>query len=278
MASLGQLRNELKRLANPRQAKNLQRFFKTGKGEYGEGDVFIGLKVPQERILAKKYSGLDLKDVQELMKSKIHEERMIALFILMDKYKNTNHKRICFHFYIKNMKYINNWDLVDLSAPTIVGQHLLNLAQQPRLLDDDRQFFLIKRLISASLNKNRHQTETQPIFNSSKSGLLRPIGILELLAKSENIWERRIGVLATFWFIKNNEFTESLKLAEMLLKDEHDLIHKAVGWMLREIGKRELKVEVEFLEKHYKIMPRTMLRYAIEKFPEKQRQKYLKKD
>jgi 3-methyladenine DNA glycosylase AlkD len=275
---LKQLQREIKKLANPQKEKLLQRFFKTGKGEYAEGDIFLGIMVPQSRKLAKKYADLNIKQLTELIRSKIHEERLIALFILINKYKTTNHKNICFHFYIKNMKYINNWDLVDLSAPNIVGEHLLNsksLAPQPRFADVVRQSSVKPSLVSASLSKSRQQTGTQPTFNSSESGLLRPIDILESLAKSENIWERRIAVLATFQFIKNNKFAESLEIAKILLQDKHDLIHKAVGWMLREIGKRDQAVEIEFLNKYYEKMPRTMLRYAIEKFPEELRQDYL---
>lgn len=226
------LKKELKKMADPKRAKLLQGYFKTGKGEYGEGDIFLGLTVPKLREIAEKYDSLDIKQLKELIQSKIHEERMTALFILVDKYKTTNHKKIIFHFYLRNTKYINNWDLVDLSAPNIVGIHLLD--------------------------KNRK--------------------ILYGLAKSESIWERRIAVLATFQFIKNNQFDESLKIAEMLLFDDHDLIQKAVGWMLREVGKRDLKTEIEFLNKHCRKMPRTMLRYAIERFPQRLRMSYLKKN
>lgn len=233
MISINSLRKELKEKYDPERARHSARFFKTGKGEYGEGDVFFGLTVPEQREIAKKYYELNIKQLQELMNSEVHEERMIALFILMNKYKTTNHKKIIFHFYMKNAQAgrINNWDLIDLSAPTIVGTHLL---------DKDR-------------------------------------GILYELAKSNNLWERRIAVLATFMFIKYDQFEDSLKIAKILLDDEHDLIHKAVGWMLREIGKRDLKEEEKFLKKHYEKMPRTMLRYAIEKFDEKKRKAYLEK-
>ncbi len=227
--NLTQLNHELDKLKNPAKAKNLQRFFKTGKGQYGEGDIFLGIMVPRSRKIAKKYSCLDLRDLKKLIESKYHEKRLIALFILINKYNTTNHKKIIFHFYIKNIKNINNWDLVDLSAPNIVGLHLL---------DKDRK-------------------------------------ILYELAKSQNIWEKRIAILATFWFIKNMQFNDSLRIAKILLKDKHDLIHKAVGWMLREIGKRDLNKEVEFLNKYYKEMPRTMLRYAIEKFTPADRKSYL---
>lgn len=238
MDKIIELRKELRAIADTERARDLQRFFKTGIGEYGEGDVFLGITVPQLREIAKKYYSLDIKQLRELIESKFHEERMICLFILINKYKATNHKKIIFHFYIKNTKYINNWDLVDLSAPNIVGEHLLSLS-------------------------------------SSESGLPRINNVLLKLTKSENIWERRIAVLATFQFIKNNQFDESLKIAKMLLNDKHDLIHKAVGWMLREVGKKDLQTEEKFLKKYYKKMPRTMLRYAIEKFPKDKRMAYL---
>ena len=228
---LNQLKIDLLKLKNPKKAKLLQGFFKTKRGEYGEGDVFLGISVPELRKIAKKYYGLDLKQLKELIQSKIHEHRMIALFILTHKYKTTNHKKIICHFYLKNTKNINNWDLIDLSAPKILGEHLL---------DKDRK-------------------------------------ILYQLANSENIWEKRIAILSTFAFIKNNQFNDSLKIAKILLKDKHDLIHKAVGWMLREIGKRNQDIEENFLNKYHKTMPRTMLRYAIEKFPEKERRHYLGK-
>jgi len=225
------IKKDLQKLANPKQAKLLQRFFKTGKGEYGEGDIFLGIKVPEQRKIAKKYSDLTLKYIQELLSSKIHEHRLVALFILVDKYKQAKNKKELVDFYLKNTKYINNWDLVDLSAPNIVGDYLL---------DKDKS-------------------------------------ILYKLAKSDNLWEKRIAVLATFAFIKDNQFEDAFKISEILLKDNHDLIHKAVGWMLREIGKRNLEAEERFLNNHYKKMPRTMLRYAIERFPESKRKYYLKK-
>ncbi len=231
MYSLNELRKELNAKKNSKRAKLLSRYFKTGKGEYAEGDKFLGINVPELRKITKKYHDLDLRQIKELIKSKIHEHRMIALFILMHKYKSTNHKKIICHFYLKNTKSINNWDLVDLSAPNIIGVHLL---------DKDKS-------------------------------------ILYKLAKSDNLWERRIAVLSTFTFIKNRQFDDSLKIAEILLNDEHDLIHKAVGWMLREIGKRDMNAEEVFLKRHCAAMPRTMLRYAIEKFPQEKRKLYLAK-
>jgi 3-methyladenine DNA glycosylase AlkD len=217
--------DELESLKNPKKAKDLQRFFKTGKGEYGEGDIFLGIVVPLQRRVAKKYSDLSLADLQKLLDKKIHEFRLTALFILTEKELN---KEI-FDFYLRNTKNINNWDLVDLSAPKILGEYLINKDKK----------------------------------------------ILYKLAGSKSLWERRIAVLATFTFIDHNDFRDSLKIAEKLINDEHDLIHKAAGWGLREVGKRDLKTEEDFLKKYYKKMPRTMLRYAIEKFPEKKRRAYL---
>ncbi|MAG45746.1 MAG: DNA alkylation repair protein [Nanoarchaeota archaeon] len=228
---LSQLQAELKSLENPEKAKIYQRFFKTGKGEYGEGDIFLGLTVPQQRQIAKKYPKLSLEKIQELLKSKIHEERVVALMILKHKYQKDSNKKEIIDFYLKNTENINNWDLVDGSAPYILGNYLL---------DKDRQ----------------------PLYD---------------LAISENLWGKRISIISTFEFIKNDQFEDTIKISEILLKDTHDLIHKAVGWMLRELGKKDQSLLEEFLNKHTKNMPRTMLRYAIEKFEETKRQYYLKK-
>ena len=218
---------EFKELENKEKAKIMQGFFKTGKDQYGEGDIFLGLTVPQQRKLAEKYKNLQLKELQELLNSKVHEHRLTALIILTIQYKNN--KEEIFNFYINNTKNINNWDLVDVTAPNIVGKYLL---------DKERT-------------------------------------ILYKLANSNHLWEKRISIISTFEFIRNNQFDDTLKISEILLKDNHDLIHKAVGWMLREIGKRNKEVEVKFLKENYKKMPRTMLRYAIEKFPEKERKEFL---
>ena len=232
MESLQALKNELKRNANQGKALFLMRYFKTGPGEYGEGDIFLGLTVPVIRKIAKKYYNLELETVESLLHSKFHEERLAAIFILVYSFEKSKEemKRKSFNIYLKNTKYINNWDLVDLSAGRIIGQYLQGKSKK----------------------------------------------ILYKLAKSKNIWERRIAIMATFAFIKNNNFKETLTIAEKLLSDKHDLIHKAVGWMLREIGKGNLKIEENFLKKYYKRMPRTMLRYAIEKFAERKRKLYLK--
>jgi len=227
---LNDLKSDLRKASNPEKAKLLQRFFKTGKGEYGEGDIFIGVVVPETRKVAVKHKYLGLKDIESLLKSKIHEERLCALLLLVHNYQKHKEKRTeIFNFYLKNTKYINNWDLVDLSAHQIVGHFL---------------------------------------FDKNKS-------IIYKLASSSNLWEKRISIISTFYFIKMGQFSDSLRLAEILLNDKHDLIHKAVGWMLREIGKKDLETLECFLKFHYKSMPRTMLRYAIEKFPEKQRRAYL---
>ena len=232
--SLQDLKKEFSKLKDNKKAGLLQRFFKTGKGEYAEGDVFLGIVVPKQRVLVKKYWNLlDLKDIQGLLNSKVHEHRLTALLILVRQFHNYPEKREkIFKLYLANTKNINNWDLVDLSAPNIVGSYLL---------DKDRS-------------------------------------ILYKLANSSHLWERRIAVLSTFMFIREKQFDDSLKIAEILLKDKHDLIHKAMGWMLREIGKRDVKILEDFLKKHHKTMPRTMLRYAIEKFPEKTRKAYLNGD
>lgn len=222
---------ELKTAGDQTKATVLGRFFKTGKGQYGEGDIFLGVYVPIQRQIAKKYSALSLTDLQTLLDSKIHEHRTGALFILCDQFKKADEKakEKLFKFYIKNSKSINNWDLVDLSAPNIVGEWLLK---------KDRK-------------------------------------ILYKLANSKNLWEKRIAIVSTLTFIRAKELDDTLKISEILLSDNHDLIHKAVGWMLREAGKRDEKKLRKFLDKHAVKMPRTMLRYSIEKFNEPTRKYYL---
>jgi 3-methyladenine DNA glycosylase AlkD len=228
---LKEIKSDLKKLADHEKAKILQGFFKTGKGEYGEGDIFLGIRVGDTRAVAKKYKDMPLSEIKELLKSKIHEHRQVALFILIEKYKKADEKgkKKIYDFYWKNSKKVNNWDLVDLSADKIVGDYLF---------DKDKK-------------------------------------LLYKLARSKNLWEKRISIIATFHFIKNGKFDDTLRISKILLNDEHDLIHKAVGWMLREIGKRDQKVEEKFLKKHYKKMPRTMLRYAIERFDDKKRKFYM---
>ncbi len=229
--SLSTFRKDVKKLSNPEKAQFLQRFFKTGKGEYAEGDIFLGIVVPVQRQIAKKFKELSFDGLKELITSKYHEERLIALLILVERFKKAdeNEKGKIVKFYLDYRKGINNWDLVDLSAPKILGEYLLD--------------------------KNR--------------------SLLFKFAKSNDLWEKRIAVLSTFAFIKKKDFSDALKIFEILLNDKHDLIHKAVGWMLREIGKIDLKTEEKFLKKFYKTIPRTMLRYAIEKFPEIKRKAYL---
>ncbi len=228
------LRKDVQALANPKKAKLVQGYFKTGPGQYGEGDIFLGLTVPQSRSIAVKYKDLAYLEISALLKSKNHEERFIALVILIHNYKYGNEKdrKKTYNFYLKHLRYINNWDLVDLSAHSILGAWLM---------DKDRKMLL-------------------------------------KLATSKNLWSRRIAVVATYHFIKYQKSSAwTFKIAEMLLNDKHDLIHKAIGWMLREIGKNISHEEEEiFLKKHYKQMPRTMLRYAIEHFDPALRQAYMK--
>jgi 3-methyladenine DNA glycosylase AlkD len=258
---------ELKKLSDPVRAKHSQGFFKTAKGEYGEGDIFLGITMPLLRTVSRKYTHLDLKDLEKLLYSKIHEHRMIALLITVLQYKKLpeipksrseslssakltedSHPRGKAHlqgkvptqsesrekiydFYIKHSKQINNWDLVDVNVPHVVGDYLLN---------HDRS-------------------------------------ILYKFALSKNLWQRRISVLACFAFIRQKDFKDAIAISKILLTDKHDLIHKAVGWMLREIGKRDEKTLTDFLDTYCLKMPRTMLRYSIERLPEPKRLNYLKK-
>lgn len=226
------IRARLRALASPATAKISQRFFKTGPGEYGEGDQFIGIRVPVLRRLAREFGGTPLAELAKLIRSPIHEVRLLALIILVNQFARADaaeQGRIC-RLYLRHARFINNWDLVDTSAPQIVGGYLES----------------------------------------------RPRVVLFRLAKSKLLWERRIAVLATFHFIRQGDYTVTLRLAKMLLRDPHDLMHKAVGWMLREIGKRDVAVLREFLQQHAGQMPRTMLRYAIEKFSARERQLFLR--
>lgn len=218
--------------ADPKQAEILQRFFKTKEGEYGAGDIFLWLKVPVQRTIAKKYVDLDFATLQEMLDAKIHEYRLTALLILVlrNGKAKPDMKDQIFDFYVKNTKNINNRDLVDLTAPNVVWNYLLE----------------------------------------------RDKKLLYKFAKSKNIRERRIAMVSTYTFLRVGEYEDTFNLAEILLHDTHDLIHKAVGWMLREVGKRSQFEEEKFLKLHYKTMPRTMLRYAIERFEEGKRQRYLK--
>lgn len=233
-SSVALINSEMLAIANPAKARLLSGFFKTGKGEYGEGDFFLGITVPQTRAVAKKHKGITLSETGALLKSRFHEVRLLSLLILVEKFRTgTEAEREKIHsFYLKHARFINNWDLVDLSAPKIIGNYLLG-------------------------RKNRK--------------------ILYSLASSPNLWERRISIISTLAFIRNGDFADALSISEMLLKDKHDLIHKALGWMLREVWKRDSAAAESFLKKHAGKLPRTTLRYAIEKMGEKRRKSYLEK-
>ena len=231
MSIIKSIYKELEELSNKKIASHSYQFFKAYPGGYGEGDKFLGIRVPILRGISKKYRTITLEDIEKLIISEYHEIRLLSLFILVlhfKKAKEDEQKTIC-DFYLRHTEYINNWDLVDSSAHYILG---------PYLIDKDKQ-------------------------------------VLYQMAKSTLLWDRRIGMMTTFHFIKQGQFNDALNIAEILVNDNHDLIHKAVGWMLREIGNRDRKVEEEFLEKYYKTMPRTMLRYAIEKFSREERTEYL---
>ncbi len=226
---------DLRSFAYPKKIPDYQRFFKTGKGEYGEGDLFLGIKVPDTRKVVNKYKFLlSIGDIEEILNSKYHEERMFALLTLVAKYqaKETSEekKQKIYDFYISHTDRINNWDLVDVTCPHIVGVHLLD--RERKLLYD--------------------------------------------FAKSEDLWKKRIAIISTFTFINAGQYEDTLNISDILLQDSHDLIHKAVGWALRNVGNKDLETELNFLDSRYKTMPRTMLRYATEKFDEELRQAYLK--
>lgn len=229
--SCATIRKRLRNEASNEVAAISRRFFKTAPGEYGDGDEFLGIKIPVLRRLTREFRAAGEDEVRELLQSSFHEERMFALLLLMQRYAGADeHEReALYRLYLGSTARINNWDLVDVSAPHIVGQYLQ----------------------------------------------LRSREVLRQLAASQNLWERRIAIVSTLHFIRRNDFSDTLQIAEMLLHDHHDLIHKAVGWMLREVGKRDQAVEETFLKVHYRTMPRTMLRYAIERFPEILRQQYL---
>jgi 3-methyladenine DNA glycosylase AlkD len=232
LATAAAVRRELRREIDPEKAVVLPRFFRTGPGEYGEGDRFLGVTVPKCRRVAKRARGMAATELTKLMRSPFHEERAVALFMLVEAFEraDTERERERIHrFYRRNLKFVNNWDLVDGSAPVLVGKFLQS--------------------------RDRSQ--------------------LYVWARSKKLWERRIAMLATFPFIKAGDFGDAFAIARILRDDEHDLMHKAVGWMLREIGKRDSSAEERFLRAHYRKMPRTMLRYAIEKFPEAKRRAYL---
>ena len=227
-----EIKTRLRDLGSPEDALFLQRFFKTAPGQYGHGDIFIGVRVPDTRRLLKEFKGLTADDVMPLLRSPVHEERLFALLALVRSFAAGNEavREQVYRLYLGNTAWINNWDLVDISAPHIVGAFLEG--------------------------KN-----SEPLYQ---------------LVRSESLWERRIAILATFHFIRRGHFDDTLALARLLLHDREDLMHKAVGWMLREVGKRDQAVAEEFLKEQCRVMPRTMLRYAIEKFTPELRQQYLR--
>lgn len=229
-----QIQKDLRALANPKIAEHSQRFFKTGKGEYGYGDIFLGIRVPNLRKIAKEHQDeLKSSQVKKLVRSKYHEERLTGLIVWSNQYirsKDEKSKEEIYQLYVSHFKYINNWDLVDVTCPHIIGRHLF---------ERDRK-------------------------------------IIFQWARSKDLWTKRISIITQLWFIRQNDLDDAFKIAKILLRDSHDLIHKAVGWVLREAGKKDRKRMEAFLTEHYQKMPRTMLRYAIEKLPESRRQKYLK--
>jgi 3-methyladenine DNA glycosylase AlkD len=226
------IQTELDALADPGRAANLQRYFKTGPGQYGAGDRFRGLRVPVLRRIARQYRHLSLPDAGRLLHSPFHEDRLLALLILTRRYyAGDDALRDAIHrLYLDHTPRINNWDLVDVSAPHLLGHYLRG----------------------------------------------RDRALLDRLAASQVLWERRMAIIATLSFIKQGDYDDTLRIAGLLLRDPEDLIHKAVGWMLREVGKGRVAVAEAFLQAHYRTMPRTMLRYAIERFPQARRQAYLK--
>ncbi|OGP67156.1 MAG: DNA alkylation repair protein [Deltaproteobacteria bacterium RBG_19FT_COMBO_43_11] len=226
-----EISKRLQKMGDKKDARFLQGFFKTGVGQYGEGDIFLGIRVPALRKLAKEYKALLPEEVLPLLRSTYHEVRLFALILFVNAFAQGDkiiQKKI-YDLYMANTRHINNWDLVDISAPNIVGAFLMERSKKP----------------------------------------------LYQLAKSKSLWERRIAVLANFYFIRSNKFADSLKIAVILLQDKEDLIHKAVGWMLREVGKRDMECAEAFLQKHCRVMPRTMLRYAIERFTPSKRRMYM---
>ena len=229
---IANIKKDLEGLSDPAKAEFFPRFFKTLPGDYAEGDVFVGVSVPNARAVARKYRDLPISQVNPLLHSGIHEHRLTALLILVDKFTKADPagRAKIVRFYLVNLKHINNWDLVDLSADKILGAYL---------------------------------------FDKGRT-------VLYELSDSGNLWSQRVSIMSTFFFIRNGQFDDTFRLAERMLNHTHDLIHKAVGWMLRETGKREKKAEERFLKKHYKVMPRTMLRYSIEKFSPEERARYLK--
>jgi len=237
--TLTKAKKALQQNADPLRAKHALRFFKTAKGEYAEGDKFIGVTMPVLRKLANEFIQLEISQIEKLLQSKIHEKRMLALLILMfqfniaKKQDNTDQQKIIYEYYLSQIEYINNWDLVDITCRDIVGGFLLDKSKKHK-------------------------------------------DILIKLSKSPDLWEKRIAIVSTWQFIREQQFDYTLQISKILLHDEHDLIQKAVGWMLREVGKKDLQTLIQFLHPHYRTMPRTMLRYSIEKLEEELRQNFLK--
>jgi 3-methyladenine DNA glycosylase AlkD len=246
MTAAEKITRQLKAMENRAASGNAQGFFKTGPGQYGEGDLFLGIRVPVLHQVAKEHRDIALNDAVELLQSPLHEVRMLALFLMVLQYETGRNQTAVYRAYLANTHRVNNWDLVDGSAADVVGAHL----------------FCSSRPAGDSVCRRQTATDIRkPLYK---------------LAKSKILWERRIAIVATFYFIRRNQFDDTLAIADLLLNDQEDLMHKAVGWMLREVGKRNLKVEEDFLLPRYKQMPRTMLRYAIERFPESRRLAYLK--
>lgn len=231
--TLKNLNKELKKLSDPVRAEHSKGYFKTGKGEYGEGDVFIGLTMGQQRQLAKGYNDFSIANIQKLLDSKIHEKRMIGLVIMVNRFNKADEKdrKFLFDFYLRNAKKVNNWDLVDISCPYLVGKYLVNKRKERKILYG--------------------------------------------LAKSKNLWEKRISIVSTSAFIRKGQLDDAFKISKMFLSDKHDLMHKAVGWMLREAGKKDINQLKKFLKDNYKNIPRTTLRYSIERFEETERKMFL---
>jgi 3-methyladenine DNA glycosylase AlkD len=228
---LTSIAKELRDASDPARAVSSSKYFKTGKGDYGEGDVFIGLTVPQQRAIAKKYIDLPYKDIEDLLASHIHEFRMTGVMILVERFKaQPDTRKAVYEFYMNQLRAVNNWDLVDESARDIVGAYLYDKTRKP----------------------------------------------LYTLARSRVLWERRVAIVATHYFILKHQFADTMAIAKILIHDKHDLMHKAVGWMLREVAKQNKTVVESYLRKHIRVVPRTTLRYAIERFPEQQRKAWLK--
>jgi len=240
---------EFRQLSSPDVAERSSRFFKTGKGEYAERDRFLGIRVPVIRAFARKHKGQPTTNVLRLLRSDYHEERLLALIMMVNRFERADYagRSEIYEMYLENIEHVNNWDLVDSSAHQIVGGFLFE--------------------------------ESRPKSSELESGELESSELkLSELSRSTNLWERRISIISTYHFIKKDQFDETFAVSRQLLNDEEDLIHKAVGWMLREVGNRCKEAEEKFLLEHYRSMPRTMLRYAIEKFPEVERKRYLRGD